>query len=188
MGAGTTISIEWPLADRAEDADSADATPTSASFRRFDLVEPSSDARPILVVDDDRQVRGLLASVLRNAGYRVLEASGADEAKQKVQSLLPSLGTGTPAIRLLVTDLSMANRGGADLARELHQAIPELRVLFVSGNAGHEILKLGLMAPTDVFLQKPFTFTALTETVRSMLASPPSSRSAEAAAAPDARS
>jgi two-component system, cell cycle sensor histidine kinase and response regulator CckA len=68
--------------------------------------------RTVLVVEDEESLRKLATSVLKRAGYRVLEASDPEEAAQLWRSEFSS-------IDLLFTDILMPCLSGPELAREL---------------------------------------------------------------------
>jgi hypothetical protein len=73
-------------------------------------------------------------------------------------------------IDVLVTDLAMPGMRGRELARMLRQKHPDLRVLFVSGFAGDEVERLGLLEAGRPFLSKPFDPELLVDRVRHLLA------------------
>jgi two-component system cell cycle sensor histidine kinase/response regulator CckA len=58
---------------------------------------------------------------------------------------------------------------GRELARSLAAMVPALRVLFVSGFAGDEVERLGLLEAGRPFLSKPFSPELLVERVRELL-------------------
>ncbi|MGH9346601.1 MAG: response regulator [Vicinamibacterales bacterium] len=135
-------------------------------------IEPAGPAAPrrdamggsetILLVDDTDIVRRLARDVLTTAGYRVLEAGGADEALQLA-------GTRPDAIDLLVTDVVMPGRNGIELADRLRTARGDLPVLYISGYTDMAIVRDGLLAQDVAFLQKPFTPDDLLRKVRQVL-------------------
>jgi CheY-like chemotaxis protein len=86
----------------------------------------------ILVVDDDALMRGLLAEWLSAAGYRVREAAHGDTALQMLRS--------SPA-NLLITDMDMPGRDGAQTIDEARRLVPGLPVIAISGGTreGQEI-------------------------------------------------
>jgi len=118
----------------------------------------------VLVVDDEPVVRAMMTRTLREAGYRVLEAEDGPKALAKAGS------HGGP-IHAVVTDLAMPGMRGRELARTLAQGRPELRVLFVSGFAGDEVERLGLLEAGRPFLSKPFDPELLVDRVRHLLGS-----------------
>ena len=116
----------------------------------------------ILVVDDEAGIRSLIAKILRREHYSVLEASTATEAAGIV-------ATHAGAIQLLVTDVMLPDRNGRQLAEKLVQALPKLKVMYISGFTDDESVRAGAFPPGARFLQKPFTLGALIGTVRETL-------------------
>jgi CheY-like chemotaxis protein/DNA-binding Xre family transcriptional regulator len=109
----------------------------------------------ILLVDDHEEVRSLMARILREGGYHVVEASDAAAALDVI-----ALGT---QVELLVTDVVMPGLSGFELASHVTAAC-KVPVLFLSTFAltGDDI-------PGPV-LQKPFTPSVLLDAVRGLLA------------------
>jgi DNA-binding NarL/FixJ family response regulator len=92
---------------------------------------------------------------------------------QAVHAALAVAPTRPGPIHVLVTDLAMPGMRGRELARTLASTVPELRVLFVSGFAGDEVGRLGLLEAGKPFLSKPFSPELLVERVRELLAGRP---------------
>ena len=126
--------------------------------------EPSStqSVKRVLVVEDEEVVRGLVRQMLVGQGYEVLVAQDGEEAIDAA----PRRST----IDVLLTDLTMPNVGGREVAERLRESQPGLKVIYMSGYA--EDLPTGALPPSTSFLGKPFTFAELTETVRSLIAAP----------------
>jgi two-component system cell cycle sensor histidine kinase/response regulator CckA len=103
---------------------------------------------------------------LREAGYTVLEADGAPTALALAREHAGS-------IHAVVTDLAMPGMRGRELARTLAASMPSVRVLFVSGFAGDEVERLGLLEAGRPFLSKPFAPELLVERVRELLVGRP---------------
>ena len=112
---------------------------------------PPRDLRveTVLVCDDDDDVRKLLIDLLGFRAYRVLEARNGRQALERVRAH-------QGPIHLLVTDLVMPELGGVELAAQLRQRDPGLRVLYVSGYAQNVELLSEPLGPTTHFLAKPF--------------------------------
>jgi CheY-like chemotaxis protein/DNA-binding Xre family transcriptional regulator len=108
----------------------------------------------ILLVDAHEEVRSLMARILREGGYQVLEANDAATALDVI-----ALGT---HVELLVTDVLLPGLSGFDLASRVTAAC-DVPVLFVSPFAltGDDI--------PGPALQKPFTPSVLLDTVRGLL-------------------
>jgi DNA-binding response OmpR family regulator len=111
---------------------------------------------PVLIVDDEPQVRSLIRTVLTKHGFRVLEARDGSSALSTVLDLDGAIG-------LLVTDYSMPGIDGLNLARLLRTQYPAVPILLVSSEAFE-----GDSLPGDAFLAKPFMPAVLVETARTL--------------------
>ena len=118
----------------------------------------------ILLVEDEAGIRALVRKILKRERYNVLEAGSAEEASTVA-------GSFDGRIDLLLTDVMLPGMGGRELAEGLRESLPNLRVLYVSGFTDDESVQAGGFPPGSKFLQKPFTLTALVETVREALES-----------------
>ena len=115
----------------------------------------------ILLVDDDPDIRSLIRTFLEHEGYLVYTAADADRAVQ----IFHSLGR----MDLLITDYSMPDRNGVDLAHELLSIQPDLPVLVISGllmdvDEMNQIESGGLK-----FIPKPFSLPRLLSEVHNIL-------------------
>jgi two-component system cell cycle sensor histidine kinase/response regulator CckA len=128
-------------------------------------VEPVLPERPvgghetILVVDDEPTILVALGQMLRAMGYRVLTAPDGVRARRVFDEA-------RGAVDLLLTDVSMPGGSGVDLAKDLLERSPTLRVLVMSGYldaASSEAL------PRTGFIDKPFTRTAISRRIREVL-------------------
>jgi DNA-binding NtrC family response regulator len=113
-------------------------------------------ATTILLVDDTEGVRELCADVLTAAGYRVLSADSAKQALTAIDRL-------ADPIDILLSDITMPDHSGLELARMLKARWPKLRVLLMSGS------KPEASEPLP-FLPKPFSPATLISKVRELLA------------------
>ncbi len=108
---------------------------------------------PVLLVDDEPQVRSLIRAVLSKHGFQIVEADDGLSAWTTVQEL-------QGAISLIVSDYSMPRLNGAALASRVKAQFPTIPILFVSSNTdAHDCLSC------DAFLTKPFVPAVLVETV-----------------------
>jgi CheY-like chemotaxis protein len=148
---GTTVRLYLPRAEGVADAE------LFAPVRD----QPYRGSETVLVVEDDHGVREFAASVLRELGYRVLEASNGELA-------LEVIGQETE-VDLLFTDVVMPGRfNGADLARAARQTRPSLRILFTSGYMTR-LLEREWPAEEIELLRKPYRSIDLAERVRAIL-------------------
>ena len=125
----------------------------------------SNGGETVLLVEDEAIVRDVAAAILRDSGYRVLEASEESEAIALVNE------RDERGIQLLLTDLIMPRMGGAELARQLRRQLPDIQVLYTSGYSDAAMAQVLAQDPEALFIQKPFTPSDLTRHVRMALGS-----------------
>jgi phosphoserine phosphatase RsbU/P len=110
----------------------------------------TSEDNPILVVDDDRASRRLLARTLTAAGYACAEAESGEEALAFVRNKPPCL---------LLLDYDMPGLNGADVSKQIRAdpspAIAQLPTIMLTGHGGEESEVLCLQAGADDFVTKP---------------------------------
>jgi two-component system, cell cycle sensor histidine kinase and response regulator CckA len=162
-GVGTTFKIYLPRVDAPVEVEYVPAVET----RRVRGTET------ILIVEDEEGVRKVLVEMLTHQGYRVLVAGGGPEALELFHQHCGPLD-------LLITDVIMPKMSGRELADQLRQPRPDLKVLFVSGYTDSAIVNHGILEPGTVFLQKPFSPEQLTSKVRDILESAEISPNGEA--------
>jgi CheY-like chemotaxis protein len=110
---------------------------------------------PILIVDDESNIRFLVRITLENAGYEVIEAHHGAAALERTRESPPAL---------IVTDLMMPVMGGRELIRRLRAdpATASIPILVLSGNAALDA------GEADAALPKPFDPQALVESIRTI--------------------
>jgi two-component system, OmpR family, phosphate regulon response regulator PhoB len=113
------------------------------------------DQRSVLVVDDDETVRSVIAEVLDDAGYVVLEADCGRQALRLAHEHVPLI---------VVMDHMLPDMSGLDVLEQLraHPSSRYIPVMLVSGLA-HKLVDRDHGA--DGVLAKPFDITALVERV-----------------------
>ena len=117
----------------------------------------------VLLVEDEPSVRRLVAEVLHQQGYTVLEAANGEQALRVVGQ------HDTDSVQLLLTDLVMPQMGGRELAERLMGLAPEIKVLLMSGYPDDATLQQNASDATTPFLTKPFTPTVVAQKVREVL-------------------
>src|SRR5947209_6002764 len=115
----------------------------------------TSRVETILVVDDNRVNRLIVARLLSKQGYRLVDAESADEAKRRFEE--------EGDVDLLGTDVMMPGTSGPDLANALRTIDPGLRVLCMSAASSRPTP--GCAFP---FLGKPFASDLLVRSVRDL--------------------
>jgi PAS domain S-box-containing protein len=152
QGRGTTMCLYLPRHIGNVDDD---ALPAS------ELVERGF-GETVLVVDDEPTVRMLIAEVLTENFYNVVEAGDGPSALKILQS--------PQRIDLMITDVGlpggMNGRQVADAARVLRQ---NLKVLFITGYAENAAVGNGHLDPGMEILAKPFAMSTLGNKVREMI-------------------
>jgi CheY-like chemotaxis protein len=118
--------------------------------------------KKILIAEDERDIRDLIAFTLRFAGYEVLTANNGEEAVAMTQKELPDL---------VLTDVRMPKMTGYEACKQIKadphtQHIP---VVFLSAKGQEAEVQSGLAAGADEYLLKPFAPDQLTRKVAEIL-------------------
>jgi len=155
VGRGSVFHLFFPA---VEDTTALDL-PVAADSP---IAEISGGRETVLLVEADRAVRSLLRRVLEGYGYKVLEAEDGDAAGQVC-------GRHRRPIHLLVTDIAIPRMTGREVADQLCQLRPGLRVLYTSSYPEAMLRDDGTSLPDNTLLEKPFTPRALALAVRRVL-------------------
>ena len=147
-----------------EDSSSANLTvglEDSIQNSKFKIQE--SDASPILVVDDNADLRSYVSGILRKQGYQVWTAHNGAEGFQVAQNRRP---------HLIVTDLMMPIVSGLDLIQMIRQDedLKGIPVVLLTAKADEETRIEGAELGADAYLSKPFNDRELLAEVRNLLA------------------
>jgi two-component system cell cycle sensor histidine kinase/response regulator CckA len=176
-GTGLGLAIVYAIVKQSNGSIDVESTPGSGStfnivlpvakeMRQVDLhkerLGPALGSETVLVVEDQIEVRAVIAAVLRRYGYTVLEAGDWAEA---IAASMEHKG----AIHLLLTDMVMPGMDGRGLARMLRANRPEMRVLYTSGYSDDPMVREEILDPRMAFLPKPFTSDTLLARVREVL-------------------
>jgi CheY-like chemotaxis protein len=108
----------------------------------------------ILVVDDDPEVRSIVAEFLEDLGYDVLQARGGREALE--------LQERTPDLRMIISDIRMPDMSGIELANLATKRQRTLKIILISGYFVSQQVERR-------FLRKPFRMRDLEAAVREEL-------------------
>ena len=155
-GKGTTFKMFFPrVSEKAAEA-----------VFPYDETAPPRGSETILVVEDDKALRELAIRLLRDGGYRVMEARNAEDALSIMKAFKLE-------IDLLFTDVVMPGQTGVELLAQAKLVHPNLRAVFMSGYPGDLVALRGGLIPESEFLEKPFTRRSLLRKVYSVLQSEP---------------
>ncbi len=119
----------------------------------------SDGAAHILVVDDDRRIRELLLSYLREQGFRVTTAANAGDARARMAGL---------AFDLLILDVMMPGESGLELTRSIRAEI-DVPILMLTALADADNRISGLESGVEDYLPKPFEPRELLLRIRNIL-------------------
>ncbi len=150
LGVGTTFRVYLPNTSVHEAR-----TPEAPA-----KVMAEQETGTVLIVEDEEQVRGIAAAVLRGRGYQVYSAANGQEALEIASSIATPLD-------LLVTDVIMPKMGGPELVDRLLPLHPAMRVLYISGYTENSIVTSTAVRPA--YLPKPFTPNLLAQKVSEIL-------------------
>ena len=153
-GHGTTVAIYLPRYMGAE-----------MGVETIEGVAPIPQAEAgvaVLLVEDEPAVRMVMADVLRDNGYTVMEANTGDHALRQIRS--------SARIGLLLSDVGLpGGMNGRQLADAAREHRPHLKVLFVTGYDEQAALGSGLMAQGMAILTKPFNISSFSAKVQGLM-------------------
>jgi two-component system NtrC family sensor kinase len=150
-GEGTTIKLYLPRRDGDEAATSADDSESS----------DRGGGETILVVEDDDGVRQYAAEILRDLNYQVIEAKDSASALRLLDA--------DKKFDLLLTDVVLPGKNGRELANEVEQRRPDVKIIFMTGYSRNAIVHHGrLDAGTDL-IPKPLIERVLARKIRQVL-------------------
>jgi two-component system cell cycle sensor histidine kinase/response regulator CckA len=149
---GPTLRIFLPLVESA-----AGPSPAPAPI-------PAAEPKPstVLVVEDESGIRSLVHKFLSRQGYSVIEAPTGGAALEICREHLGR-------IDLVITDVMMPEMGGRQLAAQLQEQRPDLKILYISGYSDDPTVYTESLPPNSAFLQKPFTLGSLLTKVKEVL-------------------
>jgi len=113
----------------------------------------------ILVAEDERDIRQLVADVLAHAGFDVVVATDGPSTVRQVQQTHPDL---------LVLDLGLPGLDGLDVARAIRRD-SDLPIIMLTARADESDTLVGLEIGADDYVTKPFSTKELVARVRAVL-------------------
>jgi DNA-binding response OmpR family regulator len=116
----------------------------------------------ILIAEDERDIRDLVAFTLRFAGYEVVTASNGEEAVLLAPRENPDL---------ILMDVRMPRMTGYDACRLIksEERLKDIPVVFLSAKGQENEIQTGLVAGAEEYMLKPFAPDQLIDRVRSIL-------------------
>ncbi|GAB4459133.1 MAG: hypothetical protein Kow0070_13740 [Anaerolineales bacterium] len=117
----------------------------------------------ILIAEDERDIRDLIAFTLRFAGHEVFAATNGEEAVDMAPKVNPDL---------ILMDVRMPRMTGYEACRAIKQnpSLKDIPVVFLSAKGQESEIQQGLDAGAEEYLLKPFAPDQLTARIKAILA------------------
>jgi len=154
LGIGTKVRIYLPAHHGVEPEEETLAPLT-------DEAAVTGRNETVLVIEDEEVVRALIVDVLRELGYRALEAVDGPSGLAILES--------KRRIDLLITDIGLPGLNGRQVADAARQLRPNFKVLFMTGYAENAALASGFLEPGMTMITKPFAMETLALRIRESL-------------------
>jgi len=149
-GKGTTFKIYLPLVE--EELMSASELKEDKSF--------TFNGEKIVIIDDEKEIRDVMKRMLEQEGFQVFAA-------ESYQDVLKYFGQNK--IDLLITDVIMPEINGDEIADEIRDKYPDVKIIYMSGYTESTIMDFSLLDKNKMYLQKPFSRQSLVHSVREIL-------------------
>jgi CheY-like chemotaxis protein len=156
LGQGTTMCIYLPRHDADSPADDEAVLSANLTAGR------DGEGEVVLVIDDDPTIRMLVAEVLGDSGYAVIEAPDGPTGLKLLES--------NARIDLLITDVGLpGGMNGRQVADAARVSRPALKVLFITGYAENAVMGQNRLESGMFVMTKPFQIDALADRIREII-------------------
>lgn len=156
-GLGTTFKVYLPLLQESGDEDRSPFYEKIPAKAKEDI----RGTETVLIAEDDALIRDMLTAFLQSAGYRVIAAKDGEEALARYK-------TSDEKIDIVVSDMLMPNKGGAELFNDLLKINPQVKFILATGyglaDQDKKILK-----KMSAIRQKPYTANNIAKLIRDIL-------------------
>jgi two-component system cell cycle sensor histidine kinase/response regulator CckA len=122
----------------------------------------SEEKKTVLVVDDEPEIRKLVAAMVSQFGHTALTADSGEHAIKVYKNL-------KAPIELLITDVVQPGMSGPMLADKLSELQPDLKVLYISGYDNTHLVQTYVVERGHALLAKPFTTVQLKSKMQELL-------------------
>lgn len=149
LGEGTRVLLALPC------------TKSTAPVPTMPLEPPpiTQKRHTVLIVDDDDDVRDVLQDIIESAGYRVLQAADGEQGLAVYQQHVEE-------INVVLLDLMMPGRSGAEVYEVLQTLPGHAQIIFVSGYMQTNVAEQFASNPPFGILSKPFDHNKLLELIQ----------------------
>jgi DNA-binding NtrC family response regulator len=117
---------------------------------------------PILIVDDESEMRSALSHALTRGGFSVETAASGTDALVKIKK---------DPISLVITDIKMPEMSGMEVLGAVKKISPQIPVIVITAYGSIHSAVEAMQAGAADYLLKPFSFETLEATVKKVLAS-----------------
>ena len=108
----------------------------------------------ILIVDDERDIRELIADILQDEGFQTRTAANSDEA-------IGALNEAEPSLMILDIWLKDSRMDGIDILKQVKRNNPDVPVIIIAGHGNIEIAVAAIKQGAYDFIEKPFNIDQL---------------------------
>lgn len=150
-GRGTTFKIYLPLIKSEIGIEQTEVLPP-----------PMGGTETILLAEDDETVRELIKNILKESGYKMIEAVDGEDALER-------FAENRDSIQLILLDVIMPKKSGKEIYEIIKAIKPDIKALFMSGYTADIIHKKGMLDVGIDFIQKPLSPDELLRKVREVL-------------------
>lgn len=117
--------------------------------------------RRVVIADDEMMMRQVLKAILKEGGFEVVgEVTQGDQVVSKCVLHAPDL---------LCLDINMPKKDGLEALKELHEQMPDLKVIIISGDASSEKVKEAITQGARGFIVKPFSPSQVVSRIEQLL-------------------
>ena len=120
---------------------------TDCPLPSSNLVTSSMNAPEVLIVEDEKLLRLMMAKLLQVSGYRVFMCRDSLQALELVEKR---------TFDLIITDLMMAGATGMDVLRATRKCQPRAKVIIITGTPSSQTLLEAKRQGAYAYLRKPF--------------------------------
>jgi DNA-binding response OmpR family regulator len=133
-------------------------SPTPAPLQ----ADPTAERTTLLLIDDDRELAGLLTHLFGREGFALRHAANGAAG-------LALLAAPAPAPALVLLDLMLPDRPGIEIFRALRERLPRLPVIMLTAKGDPVDRVIGLEVGADDYVPKPFDPRELVARIRAVL-------------------
>jgi two-component system, cell cycle sensor histidine kinase and response regulator CckA len=149
-GRGTSFKMYLPVAD--------EEVLNAREVKDMNELKPHGER--IVIIDDEKEIREVVARMLEQEGFTVFVAENFEQVQKYYE---------TEKIDLLLTDVIMPEMNGDEIGQRILEKHPEAKIIYMSGYTESTIMDFSILDKNKIYLQKPFSRQSLVESVKEIL-------------------